>query len=265
MNALFFKRVLIPALCLYLFTPENLSAQQTDFVSDARASALGNTRNFSYKCTNPAFLSFQEQKLVGISLHNHFGIKELNTVEIFSVLPNKWLDIGISGCEFGYDNYKFYSGQLGISKRLNRYFSLGGNIHYRNENVYHDYSQHISSDLGIYARINKEISAAYLCQYIVSSQAGDQALHSFGLNYSFSSSCTLLIEYASDFIRIQNLIAGIEYELLESFFTRIGIQSEIKQPSFGAGYTISGFTMDVAFQMHPTLGISSIISINYKF
>ena len=58
---------------------------------------------------------------------------------------------------------------------------------------------------------------------------------------------------------------GIEYTLFDNFHLRVGIQTAPLLPSFGIGYSISAFTLNVATQIHSVLGVSMGIGLSYSF
>jgi hypothetical protein len=52
---------------------------------------------------------------------------------------------------------------------------------------------------------------------------------------------------------------------VEKFSIRTGIQTGIQTPSFGVGFRQNQWTINAGFALHPVLGTSSIIGVNYHF
>jgi hypothetical protein len=92
-----------------------------------------------------------------------------------------------------------------------------------------------------------------------------QTLFFTGLNYQLFSSCNALLEVGSDFQGEFRLSAGVEYEIAEQFTVRGGFRSSPQTPSIGFAYCRNYWKGDVGFLLHPVLGLSSAIGVNYFF
>ena len=137
------------------FSHSAYSQRETNDV-DARALALGNLKALSRNLLNPAYLAFTEQKELGASVYNRFGMKEINTVSMYAMIPNRMIDAGFQFSTYGYNEYRLLQGQISLAKKLSSCLSIGTNVTYLNENsiLEPENINYISADIGLYYRIN---------------------------------------------------------------------------------------------------------------
>lgn len=86
-----------------------------------------------------------------------------------------------------------------------------------------------------------------------------------GINYCFTNNFEGQCEVEHDNSRKGvKLKAGFEYEIFKRFHIRAGAQHNPNLLSFGVGYQLRGFDVDVAAEMHSVLGTSIQVGIGYK-
>jgi long-subunit fatty acid transport protein len=235
--------------------------------TDARSFALGNLCALSRESINPAYLSFQMKRQLSGSVFNQFEMEELNTVSLLGIYPNSFLDASLRFSRYGYTDYQIMQTQTGLAKKILPQLSLGINLIYFRESsiLREEAANHLSSDIGIYYQLNKNIELALL---------GNNVLHTFpdkiwnihaGISYEPLENCLLLLETAYGAKEHFNLSVGVEYELVEQLKIRAGSQIILKTPSFGVAYQWDKWTIDAGFSLHPVLGLSSIIGFSYRF
>lgn len=259
------RLVAIALLCVF----HSQSYASDEFATDTRSLALGNIKALSKELSNPAYLSFQAKPQIGMYVHNHFQIKELNTVNIVGLIPNKYIDAGVRLSRFGYMDYQILSTQLSFSKKLNRKFSLGATAlytHRLDDNYTPDFNWSMAVHIGLCMQVSNAINLAFLVENMARSNIQNQSsIFHLGMNYHLSESLSFVTEASSDFKEINNLTIGFEYELMDRFFARMGIRTQPVSPSFGIAYTIKEITVDVGFSIHQTLRNNSSIGISYLF
>jgi len=235
--------------------------------TDARSFALGGLHALSQSYINPAWNSFQPNSQLGLSILNQFEMKELNTIHLYSNHPNKYLDAGLTFSHYGYEDYQINQIQTGISKKVLTGLSIGVNfVYYQETSIWEEKANNqLSSDIGICYQLNESIELAFLADHI---------LHTFpdklwnlhgGMSYKAIEGCSLLLETCYGASKRFNLSFGLEYELAELFNLRVGMQTATKTPSFGIAYQWNQWKIDTGFALHPVLGLSSIIGLNYCF
>lgn len=232
---------------------------------DARSFALGSVQSLSNELINPSELSFQEKTQFGISVLNRFEISELNTVQAYAKLPNSIVDAGIKLSYFGYEDYYLIRGQTSFSKKINPNFSVGINLNYWNESslLQEKDKHHISSDLGVYYQLSNALGLTLLTQNILSSSDFNSLYAYLGIHYRAFSNFSVLIETSYNKANDFDFSCGVEYTILEQLFIRGGLNKRDQSPRLGVGYQWRDWQLDAGFSIHSTLGISSIIGINY--
>ncbi|MDR3339823.1 MAG: hypothetical protein LBT25_07020 [Candidatus Symbiothrix sp.] len=217
--------------------------------------------------SNPALLSFEVQKQVGISVFSRFGMKELSTKSLYGIFPNRIIDAGFRLSAYGFEDYQLLSGQLSLAKKLSSGLSLGVNLGYSNEysileeQANNDYS----AGLGIYWQPGGSFEWAFAAENLLHTTKTVPALYCGGFRYRLTSFFCVLMEANSDFRNDFHLSAGAEYEIAEQFTVRCGFQNNPQTPSFGLSYNSLHWEIETAFLLHPVLGLSSAIGVNYYF
>jgi hypothetical protein len=234
---------------------------------DVRALALGNIKALSRETANPAYLPFKERKEIGASVYDRFRIKELSTMRVYALIPNQTIDAGFLFSTYGYDEYRLIQGQAGLAKKLSPGFSIGVNLTYlREHSILESESKHgLSAGVGLYYAINESLETAFTVENLLHTHSLLPTLGNAGMLYHLLPDCSVLIEAASDFGKYFDVKAGIEYEISEPFTVRAGFSIQPKTPSIGFAYTGTQWKTEVAFLLHPVLGVSSAIGMAYFF
>lgn len=234
---------------------------------DVRALALGNVKALSRGLSNPAYLAFREQKELAASVYNRFGMKELNTASIYALIPNRTIDAACLLSAYGYEDYRLLQGQVNLAEKLSSSFSIGTNLTYLNENsILEPESKHyLSAGIGFCYRINESFEAAFTVENLLRTGSLLPVSCNLGINCRLLPDCFALLETGYDFGKQFDVKAGIEYEMAGTFSVRAGFGSRSKTPSLGAAYTGTQWKTEVAFLLHPVLGLSSAIGISCFF
>jgi len=234
---------------------------------DVRALALGNVKALSQNLSNPAYLPFKEQKELGASVYNRFGMKELSTMSIHTLIPNRTIDAGFLFSTYGYEEYRLLQGQVSLAKKLSSCFSIGTSVTYLNESsiLEPESKNYLSANIGLYYRINELFEVAFTTENLLHTNILFPTLYDVGILYRLLPNCTVLFESGSDFKKYFDVKAGIEYEIAGQFVVRAGFKTQPQTPSIGFAYTGTQWRTEVAFLLHPVLGVSSAIGMSYFF
>jgi hypothetical protein len=235
--------------------------------TDARSYDLGSLHALSRESLNPAYLSFHTNPQISVSVLNQFEIKELNTFYVAGKYPNPYVDAGLTFSHYGYADYRIVQAQSGFAKKILPGFAIGLNlIYFQESSILEEHVQnHLSSDIALYYQLNSSVAFAFLATNLLHTFPGRIENFYAGMSYEAVKNCVFLVETHYDINRYFNLSLGLEYELAEKFNIRTGIQTGIKTPSFGVGFKQNQWTIDTGFSLHPVLGVSSIIGVNYHF
>lgn len=267
MNFIYLKKSILYFAVLFMGISHAVYSYEEINDVDARALALGNIKALSRGLSNPACLAFKEQKEFGGSVYNRFKMKELNTVGIYTLFPNRAIDAGVLLSSYGYEDYRLLQGRVSLAKKLSSCFSIGTKLSYMNENsiLEPENKNYFSADVGFYYRINESFEAAFSTENLLHTSSLFPVICDLGISYRLLPDCFVLVETGSDFRKYLDVKTGIEYEIAGWFSVRAGFRTRLKTPSLGFACTGTRWKTDVAFLLHPVPGLSSAIGVAYFF
>ena len=243
---------------------------------DIRALSIGGNGVTQSVLFNPALVVQQTYKHVSVDYFNKYGLKELGTMGLNFIYPNTFLPIGFQLSSFGYDDYRSTMFRLSVGKALNKRWKVG--IAFQcallQTELIEETPKQFSTDLGIlYIPVDNLLIGMLIMNFPTFSMKNQ--------NFDFKSIMDYIVQIGFQWRVINNLLIagtlennkyhvlignfGIEYTLFDNFHLRVGIQTAPLLPSFGIGYSISAFTLNVATQIHSVLGVSMGIGLSYSF
>ncbi len=261
-----FPGIKIFLLSSFFFCIQFSFATNSLFISDVRAFSLGNIRSLSDELINPAYISFSDQKEIGTSILNHFQISELNTANLYLKYPNKRLDTGIKLSTFGFEDYRISQIQFGFSKKIHSSVALGINLNCLNEySLLNENSQYFfTAGIGFYYILTQDIHLTMLAENLIETSEENKILFSTGIKYMIVPNSIFYLESKYEKETHFKFSIGFEYDILDQFIVRLGIQTNPKIPSLGITYQWNNWNIDVGFSLHSALGISSMIGVCFK-
>lgn len=263
-----------PYLILLWWMYSIIGFAQGNVLSDARTSALGYASVSLQSIDNPSANSFFNKSSISVHYQNPFAVKELTTVAAHLFIANRFLDAAVVVSHFGFEKYNENQVALQVSKRLSSQISVGVRVRYLSLLMAETENRKsvISSDIGfIYSPIRKLVigfSADNIVSTPYSTARGEyksSPILRIGANYSVTKELILVGELMSDSKSETVGKAGIEYLPVDQFALRIGAKSSPFCPTFGAGYSPSHFSFDVASLYHAVLGFHTQFSMKYSF
>lgn len=250
---------------LYLSFSTHLYCEESHL--DAREIGLGQIQATSSGSANPASLGFLNKAKVGINVYNKFEMKELNTISIYALKPNDFLDCGIRISQFGFSDYKVWTIQPAIAKKINSKLAIGGKLNWRRESIYLEDKprMQLSADLGITYKKTESWKLNILLKNIANKTNTYKPSIHIGTAFILIEDLEILAEsttYTKDYTAFH---IGAEYGIAQSIYIRLGYRSNPNTPSMGFAYTYNSFAIDIAYLSHNILGNSSSINIAYQF
>jgi len=253
---------------LFLFIGKFQAAYSFEEVKsiDIRALSLGQVRALS-RLTNPAFLPFSEQKLIGASVFSRFEMKELSTQSVFGLIPNRLLDMNVRLSMFGYSEYQLIEGQAGFAEKLSSNFSIGTSVCYLIENsiLGESLRTHLQADVSFLWQINQTFEWALITENLLHTRNSQPAACFSGLRCQLHPATCVLAEAGYDSQKRFHITAGVEYEIVKDLTVRGGFRNNPQAPSLGFAYKVEHWNIETAFLFHQALGLSSGIAIAYIF
>ncbi len=264
---------------LIIFTYLSVFSQNENFISlGARSVGMGNTSvNFTDVWAvqnNQAGLGFIQSSSIGLHYENRYGISNLGYKSIAGAFKT---NSGTFGVKFNYQGYSTYNNiETGVSygRSFGEYFAAGIQIDYLHTSLSQDYGSAgmALAEIGILAKpIKNLIIGAHVYNPTMSKYKETvnteriPTIFKFGAGYKFDDVAFLNAEIVKDIDYPFIIRAGVEFNLVKNFVARAGVSSNNSLISFGAGYKLKGFHIDVAFSYHSYLGYSPFITLVYNF
>lgn len=242
-----------------------------------RSAAMGGTgvasNSFWSVNNNQAGLGFSESSGVGFYYDNHFLINELSLSQLSAVFKTKKGGFGLNVSYFGYGLYNEKKIGLAYGMKLGKRFALGVQMDYLHTFIAENYGSKsmFTFEIGLMTKITDELTlGAHVYNPIrtqISSYNDERipTILKLGLNWDLSKDFTAAIEAESDMNNPLVLRAGLEYNIMDLMYARVGISNNPNIFSFGVGLYFGGFKLDFSSSMHQVLGYSPQFSAIYNF
>lgn len=246
------------------------------YPAGARSVSMGNasvTQNDVWSVYNNIGAAADVNRLsIGISYHNRFLTKELQTQGIAAIIPLKVGAITVGGRHFGYRQFRSVNAGVGYSMRLFKKFYAGVQINYQGLFLPQNYGNKntVTGDLGIYAYITDNwkmgASVANLWRAKLSKYQDDRLTTAIrlGTSYNFSDRVLIALEAEKRIDDPLRMKFGVEYQAVKNLFIRGGVATAPIEFSLGVGYQIKMIGISVGTSYRHTLGWSPHFSLIFK-
>ena len=268
----------IKLILFILLLPYLSIASSENHIAGARSNAMANASVAAFDIwanyNNQAGLAKLEKIHLGVFYENRFMLEDLSTKAIAFYLPTKLGGFNINLSQFGSDLYKESKIGLGYSKALGKHFWASVQLNQMRvelNEIYGDQTKY-NFELGLLAEI---ISGFYLGFHLFNPTQEkyetfyfDEAIPTvarFGCSWHLSDKTLLNSEIHKDFDHDIRLKIGLEHQLIDDLFIRLGVSNHPNQISFGMGYEFKIMKMNLAYSKHQTLGYTPSIDLNISF
>lgn len=218
---------------------------------------------------NQALLASNRSYSLGFNYENRFAINELATRTAGVIIPAGKASVGAIYSHFGYHDFKREMTGLACGLKLSDRLSAGVQADYFLERTYGEYDnyQTFTCEAGLLAAINENVNIGI---HIFNPVPGSLRSHfmpsilRLGIGTELNKS--LFAGAEAEMSSGQNLIfrTGFEYEAAKRFWLRGGFSTENSSFSFGMGYLAKIVLIDLGFNTHEKLGITSSASLIFK-
>lgn len=222
--------------------------------------------------SNPANLNANSRSLSFYSIRN-YGFAELTDIAASGSIPTSFGITGFGFHRYGGDLFNETRVRLGYANTWNS-LKFGAVLNYNHISQASPYGSGgaLGLDVGIAARIASGFwlgaKATNLNQPSYDFAAEDESLSrelSFGLSYNLDQNALFLFDVVKDVRFPVAYRGGIELKVIENLKGRIGVSTEPNTYSFGIGYGLELWEVNIAFQRHETIGYSPGIDLNFFF
>lgn len=249
-----------------------LQAQQT--ISN-RANAMGETglgfTDVNAVFTNQAGIASLQNTSALVSAERRFELSDLSTYSLGLAIPSNAGTFGISINHFGFEVYNQQRFGLVYARQLLSKLSIGGEINYHNFNIL-EYGSvgAMSFELSLQYQIGQKITIGTRIANPIEREftTGEHlpTVLELGMRFQPSQKVSLAAEVEKQIDMNPNFRAGLEYQLIDILFWRVGISSNPHLFTTGIGLdTPAGFKIDFAIRLHQYLGWSPGLSLVYAF
>ena len=265
-------RITVVLLFVFIFMIQinaqiNYLGARSSGVSNASVTYTDNWSQYS----NQAGLAYVESTTISAGFENAYFIKELSTNAIAFALPTKSGVFGVNYTYFGYTKFNQNKFGLAYSKKLAKRISAGIQINYLYTHIEGEYgSQGVASgEIGLLTEpiddffLAAHISNFWRAEYSASDDIYLPMVFKFGASYILYKTAILSAEIEKDLDLPVIFKSGLEFNMENKVFLRFGIATNPMLFSFGFGYKLDDFKIDIAFSKHPVLGYSPAVTLEY--
>ena len=262
------------ALFIVLFTMPlkaqlNFMGARSNGVSNASVTYADNWSQFS----NQAGIACVSELTLSAGFKNAYFIKELSTNAIAFALPTKSGVFGVNYTYFGYSKFNQNKFGLAYAKKLGKRISAGIQINYLYTHIAGEYGSQgmASGEIGIRTEpIDDFFLAAHVSNFWRAEYSSPDDIYlpmhfKFGASYLLYKTALLSAEVEKELDLPVIFKSGLEFNMKDKFYLRFGIATNPMLFSFGFGYRMKPFNVDIAFSKHPVLGYSPAIGLEYEF
>jgi hypothetical protein len=266
------KWLILPFFVFYFFSS---AAQSISPSAGARGLAMGNTAvtfsDINSIFSNQAGLAHLDKTEVILFAGQKYLTNDIRNIAAAVAYPS---DLGTFGLNLHYYGFQDYNEQkIGVNyaRKLTQNLSLGLQLNYLGFRIPEYGSKGVvSAEIGIRSEILKGfIIAAHIANPIrIEVVEGENlpTIFKFGAAYLPSDKLTITAEAEKDIEFPTSVKFGIEYQLADPFFIRVGVAANPTLFNFGMGFIIKEkLIIDAAASYHQTLGFSPALSVRFGF
>jgi hypothetical protein len=221
---------------------------------------------------NQAGLNAVKSLDAGVYYENRFGLNTLSDKGLFIATR---LGKGVIACNyhsFGYSQYASSKGGIAYALGLGEKLDVGVQLNYYTILLGENYGRAVavSAEGGFIYRLNSKLTLAghvsnpnraKLSEYLDERIPGVVRM---GAGYALSKQVLLVGEVYKDTQTDASIRAGLEYRISDAIALRGGFASAPRQFTFGFGWKLNEWMLDMAAAYHPVLGFNPHISFAYS-
>lgn len=215
---------------------------------------------------NQANLAYSGDLSAGFNYENRFGLKELGTRTAGIIFPSGKASLGGIYSYFGYPDFRRHSAGLACGLKLSGKIAAGAQIDYFSEKTFGEYSNNeaITFEGGLLLVPDENIRIGiHLFNPVPNSLRKSFLPSRVRVGAGMTPGAGIFAGAEAEMSTLGKLIirTGFEYETMKKLWIRGGFSTENTSFSFGVGYLVNFVRMDIAFQTHEKLGVTSSASL----
>jgi hypothetical protein len=212
---------------------------------------------------NPAALANLKQAGAGVYSERRFL---LNAFSQYTAVAGFQTSSGAFAAQadyFGYAGFNETQISLAYARSLGSKMDMGARFHYYNLRI-PSYASAVAflTEIGVLLHLTEKLHAGFSVYNPLGGELNRRrnekiaSVYRTGFGYELSDHFFI----SAEMIKEENKDAGVnvvfQYQLVNDFFLRAGVNTVSKQPFAGVGLKVGNYRVDIATSFHPQLGIS---------
>jgi hypothetical protein len=223
---------------------------------------------------NPALLATNERSSISATYENRFAMKELSVQALSVAVPTHFLCVGASISHFGYSTYSESLTGISFARTFDQYLTIGVQFDYYSASFSNSvgYKGVVVSQIGLLSELTPDLCVGLsvfnptrqrLIYHEISKDIS--TWFSLGMQYQFSDAFRWSCQVDKVWNRALICRVGFEYQPVSTVSLRVGGYGAPFVPTLGCGVKRGNFQIDVGFERHQVLGITSVGALQYAF
>lgn len=221
-----------------------------------------------------AALASKEQASVALAARQSYLAEGMGYALLGGIVPVGFGSTALSVTHYGNADYNEQQASLSYAVPLGQNVSLGAAFHYLHSGTsdpYYDPLNKITFSLALRYEAGKNLAVAFKAfnpTAVVANEANSQhipSLFTLGVAYRLIDELLAVGEVEKNLYQSATLRFGLEYELEEIYYFRLGMSTFPAIYTLGFGLDKKHFCADIAVQIHNVLGVTPNLSIVYIF
>ena len=240
----------------------------------ARAVAMGQTgatfTDINSIFANQAGLAHLESMAITAYGEQRFLVSEIRSIGLGAALPTASGTFGLTLHYFGFDQYNEQRIGLAYGRKLLEKLSIGAQFLMLNTRIPEYGNKAVFTfEVGALAELLPQLNLGFHlfspARIQVTNEDNLPTVLKLGLSYLPSDKLTLLAELEKDIDYAARAKFGVEYQIAEPLFLRLGAATQPTSMSFGLGYALpNGLRLDIASSYHQVLGFTPAAGIIFN-
>jgi hypothetical protein len=223
---------------------------------------------------NPALLATCERSLLSATYESRFAMRELSVQALSVAVPTPSLCVGASVSHFGYSVCSEMLVGISFAHTFDRYLTIGLQFDYYSASFSSSegHKGAVVAQVGLLSELTPDLTLGFCvfnptCQRLVYRDIFKKipTLFSIGMQYGFSDAFQWLCQVDKMLGCAFVGRVGFEYRLVPQVVVQIGGYGSPFVPTLGCGVARGGFRLDVGFERHRVLGVTSVGTLRYVF
>jgi hypothetical protein len=224
---------------------------------------------------NPSMLGYLLKPEVGIQFENRYLIPELSTKSFQLGFPTHLVNAGLSFSHFGYSLYNEMIVGIGFARNFSDKFAMGVQFNYYTAyfSASNSYRGALLPQVGLSVHFSPLFSIGFTTfnpfQTNIQTEIVTKripSVFSMGTEYFFSPELVWRTQIDKEVSSNYRFATGFEYQMLQQFCIKLGAYgSDYLIPCLGFGMKPGAFRIDLNCELHPLLGINTMVAIKYGF